>query len=111
MLQAKIEALMDRLEEPAILALRPSPPVAVDGEHSMTSPDTYGIEVSVPRRRIGATHHQLLGHAPASQGVEVRPDDVLLLHLVSDRGVDFMFCGLRGDPIPDRCLRFGSTAL
>lgn len=64
----------------------------LEGEHCLTSPDTYGIEVAAPRRRISATHHQLLGHARASQGVEVKPNDVLLLHLVSDRGVDFMFC-------------------
>jgi hypothetical protein len=64
----------------------------LEGEHSLTSSDTTGIEVSAPRRRIDARHHQLLGHARASQGVEVKPDDVLLLHLVSDSGVDFMFC-------------------
>jgi hypothetical protein len=63
----------------------------LEGENLLTSSDTYGIEVSALRRRISTAHHQLLGHAPA-QGVEVRPNDVLLLHLVSDRGVDFMFC-------------------
>jgi hypothetical protein len=64
----------------------------LEGEHFLTSPDTYGIEVAAPRRRISTRRHQLLGHAPASQGVERKPNDVLLLHLVSDRGVDFMFC-------------------
>jgi hypothetical protein len=65
----------------------------LEEEHLPTSLDTYGIEVAVPRRRIFTTHHQLLGHAPASQDVGDRTaDDILLLQLVSDRGVDFMFC-------------------
>lgn len=41
-------------------------------------------------------HHQMLGHAPASQeparGID--DDKVLLLQLVSDPGTDFMFCDL-----------------
>lgn len=52
-----------------------------------------GIEIAAPDRRLSASHHQLLGHAPTSQEVHRRSDrDVLLLHLVSDPGVDFMFC-------------------
>jgi uncharacterized protein DUF1963 len=65
----------------------------LEGEHSLTFPDTYGIEVRAPRRRISARHHQLLGHAPATQDIGVRTTrDVLLLHLVSDPGVGFLFC-------------------
>jgi hypothetical protein len=63
----------------------------LEGEHCLTSPDTYGIEVQAPRRLISASHHQLLGAAPTSQHIGARID-VLLLHLVSDPGVDFMFC-------------------
>jgi uncharacterized protein YwqG len=65
----------------------------LEGEHCLTQPDTYGIVVEVPQRRFSVTHHQMLGHAPASQDVGERSaKDVLLLHLVSDRGVDFLFC-------------------
>ena len=65
----------------------------LEGEHSATSPDTFGIEVSAPRRWISTEHHQLLGHAPTSQDIGKRTQkDILLLHLVSDDGVDFMFC-------------------
>lgn len=65
----------------------------LEREHSLTSPDTFGILVKAPRRRIRTWHHQLLGHAPASQDVSDRAaKNILLLHLVSDPGVDFSFC-------------------
>jgi hypothetical protein len=64
----------------------------LEGEHSLTRPDSVGIALSDSRRRIDTEHHQLLGRAPTSQRRETRPNAVLLLHLVSDRGVDFMFC-------------------
>lgn len=65
----------------------------LEDEHSLTKVDTSGIKVAPPRRWISTTHHQLLGHASTSQDIGSRTSkDVLLLHLVSDRGVDFMFC-------------------
>jgi len=65
----------------------------LEGEHAMISADIFAIEIAVPRWRINTTHHQLLGHAPTSQDIGVRTaKDILLLHLVSDTGVDFMFC-------------------
>jgi hypothetical protein len=65
----------------------------LEGEHSLTCTDSTGIYQAPPRRQISAIHHQLLGHAPTSQDVGDRTaKDILLLHLMSDRGVDFMFC-------------------
>jgi hypothetical protein len=64
----------------------------LEEEHLPISPDTYGILVAPPRRRFRTSHHQLLGRASTSQEVEPEDGEVLLLHLVSDRGVDFMFC-------------------
>lgn len=65
----------------------------LEDEHSLTEVDTYGIAVAASRRWIETKHHQLLGHAPTSQDIGSRSsEDVLLLQLVSDRGVDFMFC-------------------
>ena len=65
----------------------------LEDEHLPTKPDTTGIMVSAPRRRIRTRHHQLLGNAPSSQSPEpFGSKNILLLQLVSDRGVDFMFC-------------------
>lgn len=65
----------------------------LEDEHLMTWVSRSSVEVAAPDRRLGASHHQLLGHAPTSQEVNRRSDrDVLLLHLVSEAGVDFMFC-------------------
>jgi len=65
----------------------------LEGEHAMISADIFGIAIAAPRWRIHTAHHQLLGHAPASQDIGVRTaKDILLLQLESDRGVDFMFC-------------------
>lgn len=65
----------------------------LEDEHLLTSVDSFGIEVDAPRRSIRTAHHQLLGHAPAPNGSGPgSANDVLLLHLVSDGGVDFMFC-------------------
>jgi hypothetical protein len=37
-------------------------------------------------------HHQLLGHPQSTQDFMAEKNQVLLLQLVSDYGVDFMFC-------------------
>lgn len=57
----------------------------LETEHSLPSPDTMGIYVAPPRGSIGTEHHQLLGSPRDSE-------EILLLHLVSDKGVGFMFC-------------------
>lgn len=42
---------------------------------------------------IGPHYHQMLGKASVSQeAASVERDGVLLLHLISDYGVNFMFC-------------------
>jgi uncharacterized protein YwqG len=64
--------------------------------------ETWSIEnQAVPCQGTGnktlrAFHHQMFGHALASQepGRGIDDDKLLLLQLRSDRGTDFMFCDL-----------------
>jgi uncharacterized protein YwqG len=64
----------------------------LESAHSMISTD-LGAFAKAPARNISALHHQMLGHAPTSQNFERQSSqDILLLQLVSDSGVDFIFC-------------------
>lgn len=64
----------------------------VDSEHLLSFPNLFHFMTKAPDSKYWVRHHQLLGHAPTSQSIGRRTDkEVLLLHLVSDSGVDFMF--------------------
>ena len=80
-------------DQSAASSIHPGLMNQLEGEHLPTSVDTYGIAVAAPRRWLSSRYHQMLGNAGASQMPQpVGGQDVLLLQLVSDEGVDFMFC-------------------
>lgn len=65
----------------------------LEGDHLPTRATKSGYLVSCEPWRIGPRYHQMLGKAGASQ--EPAPsgrDEVMLLQLISDYGVNFMFC-------------------
>lgn len=56
-------------------------------------PPRYFDELKERNMAIGSSCHQMLGNAGSSQEARsVERDEVLLLHLISDYGVNFMFC-------------------
>ncbi|UHH29044.1 DUF1963 domain-containing protein [Pseudomonas veronii] len=65
----------------------------LESAHSMIRNEPSALYVRAPSRNVSASHHQILGHARTSQSDERdSTKDILLLHLVSDEGVDFQFC-------------------
>lgn len=56
-------------------------------------PEPYYTEFRQGNWRVSSIYHQMLGNAQSSQEpAPVDRDEVLLLYLMSDYGVDFMFC-------------------
>jgi len=68
--------------------------ISLESQHLLTKSNRWGIGKNAPRA-FDVRHHQLLGYARLTQDMDIDDDNtVLLLHLVSDMGVDFMFCDL-----------------
>ncbi|MDH5799093.1 MAG: YwqG family protein [Paracoccaceae bacterium] len=56
-------------------------------------PEPYYTEFRSGLWRVSSIYHQMLGNAKATQeAAPVERDEILLLYLMSDYGVDFMFC-------------------
>lgn len=82
---------------PALAALIPPAYYAmVAGRHSSARVRWQVNADKSKTWRIATSFHQMLGNAPSSQEARsVKRDEILLLHLMSDYGVNFMFgdCG------------------
>lgn len=93
------EALQDAIESAIIYAARSSqlaaslPPryySAFEHRHAPVSLSSHG---SLEGWRMEPRYHQMLGNAGSVQSAQpAERDEVLLLQLASDYGVDFMFC-------------------